>query len=123
MVFVAMGHWVELTLKRQHLTGVDHDAELQHQLGSALQEGLKQTQHADIGALKHHAPVVVTPLGVSMPAALHSQIQGVDIPVHHRIQGVTNLFALLESKMFKSLIFQTSFKSQSSLFTTMGGGQ
>ncbi|TNN73305.1 hypothetical protein EYF80_016468 [Liparis tanakae] len=64
----------------QHLLGLDHDAELQHQLRGALQEGLEQTQHADIGALKHHAPVVVSALGVSVPAALHTQIQGVDIP-------------------------------------------
>lgn len=69
-----------LTLKGQHLAAVDHDAELQHQLRSALQKGLEQTQHADICILKHHAAVEVTALGVSMPAALHPQIQGVDIP-------------------------------------------
>ncbi|MED6255371.1 hypothetical protein ATANTOWER_008794, partial [Ataeniobius toweri] len=80
MVFVVIGHWGALTLKRQHLTAVDHDAELQHELRSALYEGLEQTQHADICALKHHAAVVVTALWVSMPAALHPQIQGVDIP-------------------------------------------
>lgn len=81
---VVIGHFGTLTLKGQHLTGLDHDAELQHKLRGALQEGLKQTQHADIGALKHHAPVVVTALGVPVPAALYAQVQGVDIPVHQR---------------------------------------
>lgn len=73
-----------LTLKGQHLTGLDHDAELQHQLRGALQEGLEQTQHADICALKHHAPEVVAALGVPVPAALHAQIQGVDVPACQR---------------------------------------
>lgn len=70
-----------LTLEGQHLPGVDHDAELQNQLGGALQEGLQQAQHADISALKHHAPVVMAALGVSVPAALHAQVQSMYIPV------------------------------------------
>lgn len=73
-----------LTLQRQDLAGLDHDAELQHQLGGALQEGLEQPQHADVRALEHHAPVVVTPLGVAVPAALNAQIQGVDVPANQR---------------------------------------
>lgn len=81
---VVIGHFGTLTLKGQHLSGLVHDAELQNQLGGALQEGLKQTEHADIGALKHHAPVVVPALGVPVPAALHTQIQGVDVPVYQR---------------------------------------
>lgn len=81
---VLIAHFGTLTLKGQHLTGLDHDAELQHKLRGALQEGLEQTQHADIGALEHHAPVVVAALRVPVPAALHAQIQGVDIPVQQR---------------------------------------
>lgn len=73
-----------LTLKGQHLIGPDHDGELQHELRGALQKGLQKTKHADISALKHHAPIVVTPLWVSVPAALHAQIQGVDIPEYQR---------------------------------------
>lgn len=93
----AIGHFGALTLKGQHLTGLDHDAELQHQLRGALQEGLKQTQHADIGALEHHAPVVVSALGVSVPAALHAQIQGVDIPVYQRQNTIqTRLISALK---------------------------
>lgn len=91
---VVIGHLGTLTLEGQHLTGLDHDAELQHQLRGALQEGLEQTQHADISALKHHAPVVVTALGVSVPAALHAQIQGVDIPVY---QSQTQLISASRS--------------------------
>ena len=81
---MVIGQLGTLTLEGQHLTGQDHDVELQHQLRGALQEGLEQTQHADISALKHHAPVVVTALGVSVPAALHAQVQGVDIPAYQR---------------------------------------
>lgn len=75
------------TLKRQDLLGVDHDAELQNQLRCALQEGLQQTQHADVGALEHHAPVEVTALGVSVPPALHAQVQSVDVPAGNRQTG------------------------------------
>lgn len=74
------GHCEGLTLKWQDLTGLDHDAELQHQLRGTLQEGLEQTQHADVSTLKHHAPIEVMPLVVPTPAALHTQIQGMDIP-------------------------------------------
>lgn len=69
-----------LTLEGKHLLGVNHDAELQNQLGGALQEGLQQAQHADISALEHHAPVVMAALGVPVPTALHAQIQSVYIP-------------------------------------------
>lgn len=80
MIAVLIGHFVALTLKGQHLTGLDHDGELQNQLRGALQERLEQTQHADISSLEHHAPVVVAPLGIPMPATLHTQVKGVDIP-------------------------------------------
>lgn len=86
-----IGHFGTLTLKWQHLTGLDHDAELQHELRGALQEGLEQTQHADIGALKHHAPVVMAPFGVPVPAALDAQIQSVDIPVQQRQMQLRNI--------------------------------
>lgn len=69
------------TLERQNLLGGDHDAELQNQLRRALQEGLQQTQHADVSALEHHPPVEVAPLRVSMPTALHAQVESVDVPV------------------------------------------
>lgn len=78
---VVIGHCGTLTLEGQHLIGIYHDAELQHKLWGTLQEGFKQAEHADISTLKHHAPVVVTALWVCMPAALHTQIQGMDIPV------------------------------------------
>lgn len=91
-----------LTLEGQHLPGVDHDAELQDQLGGALQEGLQQAQHADISALKHHAPVVVAALGVSVPTALHAQIQSVYIPVCQK-QDIHPLIKLKPKKGGKIL--------------------
>lgn len=86
---VVMGHIGILTLKGQHLLGMDHDAELQNQLRGAFKEGLEQTQHADIGTLKHHAPVVVTALGVSVPPTLYAQIQSVDVPVRVCVRNIS----------------------------------
>lgn len=69
------------------MVAVDHDAELQYQLGGALEEGLQQPQHADVSALKHHSPVIVLPLVLPPPAALHTQVQCVEVPGHPPGQG------------------------------------
>ena len=61
-----------LTLEGQDLAGLDHNAELQNQLRGTFEEGFQQTQHADISALEHHAPVEVVPLVVAAPTALHA---------------------------------------------------
>ena len=75
-----------LTLQWEDLVAMDHDAELQYQLGGALEEGLQQAQHVDVGALKHQAPVEVPPLQVAVEAALHAQEQDVNIPEEtHRL--------------------------------------
>lgn len=73
------------TLQGQYVVAVDHDAELKNELRSALQEGLQQPQHVDVSALEHQTPVEVMLPGAAMPTALHSQVQGVDIPKN--IQG------------------------------------
>ena len=70
-----------LTLEGQDLAGLDHNAELQNKLRGTFEEGFQQTQHADISALEHHAPVEVVPLVVAAPTALHTQIQGVNVPM------------------------------------------
>lgn len=62
------------------MVAVDHDAELQHELRRALQESLQQPQHVDVSALEHQTPVEMTLTRVAMPTALHSQVQGVDVP-------------------------------------------
>lgn len=98
MIAVLIGRSVALTLKGQHLRGLDHDGELQHQLRGAFQEGLEQTQHADISTLEHHAPVVVAPLGIPVPSTLHTQVQGVDVPEDTNTETCVN--ALLEKVRF-----------------------
>lgn len=52
------------------LVVVDQQAELQHQLWRAAQEGLQQTKHAYICALEQHPPVEVAPQLLPAPAAL-----------------------------------------------------
>lgn len=69
-----------LTLQPLSLVALDHDAELQHQLRGALQEGLQQPQHVDIGILVHHGPVE-TPLVLLLPVALDAKVHGADVPV------------------------------------------
>lgn len=69
-----------LTLQPLSLVALDHDAELQHQLRGALQEGLQQPQHVDIGILVHHGPVE-TPLVLLLPVALDAEVHGADVPV------------------------------------------
>lgn len=69
-----------LTLQPLSLVALDHDAELQHQLRGALQEGLQQPQHVDIGILVHHGPVE-TPLVLLLPVALYAEVHGADVPV------------------------------------------
>lgn len=69
-----------LTLQPLSLVALDHDAELQHQLRGALQEGLQQPQHVDIGVLVHHGPVE-TPLVLLLPVALDAEVHGADVPV------------------------------------------
>lgn len=69
-----------LTLQPLSLVALDHDAELQHQLRGALQEGLQQPQHVDISILVHHGPVE-TPLVLLLPVALYAEVHGADVPV------------------------------------------
>ena len=77
---------------------MNHDAELQHQLRSALQEGLKEAEHVDVSTLEHQAPVEVTSLPIAMPTALGAQVQGMDIPEKKKKRGggaFTNFYRLI----------------------------
>ncbi|TNN82567.1 hypothetical protein EYF80_007085 [Liparis tanakae] len=60
------------------VVALNHDAELQHQLRGAFQEGLEQAQHVDIGVLVHHSPVE-TPLVLLLPVALYTEPEGVSM--------------------------------------------
>lgn len=62
---------------------LDHDGELQDQLGSRLQEGLQQSQHVDVCVLKHHGPVPA-PLMLLLTARHDPQVQGPDVPAGTR---------------------------------------
>lgn len=62
---------VELTRQQVGLAALIHqEAELQHQLRGAAQEGLQQPQHAHVRALEQHTPVEVAPQPLSAPPAL-----------------------------------------------------
>lgn len=116
---------MNLTLQGQDLVGLDHDAQLQHQLGGALQEDLQQAQHADVGTLEHQAPVVMALLVVPPPAALHPQVQGVDIPedrgredrrvsgvnrgVMRRVQGFQDIQTLVHRSGFRGRNYKDAF--------------
>lgn len=70
---------VSLTLQREYSVFMDHDAQLQDQLGGGLQEGLQQAEHGDVSTLKHQPPVEVTAGPVAVPATLGAEVEGVDI--------------------------------------------
>lgn len=77
----AGGWWAGLTSQQFRLSAaVDQQAELQHQLRRAAQEGLQQTQHAHVRALEQHPPVEVAPQPLPAPAALQPQVQGAQVP-------------------------------------------
>lgn len=59
---------------------VHQEAELQHELRRAAQEGLQQAQHAHVGALEQHPPVEVAPQPLPAPAALQPQVHGAQVP-------------------------------------------
>lgn len=67
------------TLQRLGPVLLDHDAELQDQLGRRLQEGLQQPQHVDVGVLEHHGPVPAA-LVLLLPPRHDAQVQGPDVP-------------------------------------------
>lgn len=73
-------HQEDSTLHSLELVCLDNNAELQHQLWSALQEGGQQMQHAHVCKLVHHPPVVAPALRLGTLTALNAQIDGVDIP-------------------------------------------
>lgn len=66
---------------------VDQQAELQHQLRRATQEGLQQTQHAHVRALEQHPPVEVAPQPLPAPTALQPQVQGAQVPAREVVLG------------------------------------
>lgn len=59
---------------------VHQEAELQHELRRAAQEGLQQAQHAHVRALEQHPPVEVAPEPLPAPAALQPQVHGAQVP-------------------------------------------
>lgn len=63
---------------------MDHDAQLEDELRCRLKEGLQETEHGDVSALKHQPPVEVAAGPVAVPTALGAQVQGVDIPEGQR---------------------------------------
>lgn len=78
---------MSLTLQRLDAVLLHHDAELQHELGRALQEGLQQPQHADVRALEHHPPVEVAAAVLSLPPALQPQVQRAEVPAQGWVGG------------------------------------
>lgn len=86
-----------LTLQPLSLVALDHDAELQHQLRGALQKGLQQPQHVDIGILIHHGPVE-TPLVLLLPVALYAEVHGADVPVVRKKRRVRECRDVEESR-------------------------
>lgn len=68
-----------VTLQRQNTAFMDHDAQLQNELWSRLQEGLQEAEHGDVSALKHQPPVELAAGPVAVPAALGTQVEGVDV--------------------------------------------
>ena len=68
-----------LTLQTLSLVALDHDAELQNQLRSALQEGLQQPKHVDVCIFVHHGPVEA-PLVLLLPVALYAEVHGANVP-------------------------------------------
>ena len=75
-----------LTLQPLRPVPLNHDAELQHQLGRTLQEGLQQAQHVDVRILVHHGPVEST-LVLLLTMALNAQIHGADVPASRWERG------------------------------------
>lgn len=67
---------------------LDHDAELQDQLGRRLQEGLQQPQHVDVSILEHHGPVPTT-LMLLLPSRHDAQVEGPNVPA-----GVRGMISL-----------------------------
>ncbi|TNN46337.1 hypothetical protein EYF80_043455 [Liparis tanakae] len=64
---------VPLTLQWEDDVSVDHDAQLEDELRSRLQEGFQEAQHGDVSALKHQPPVDVARCPVAVPTALGSK--------------------------------------------------
>lgn len=63
---------------------MDHDAQLQDQLGGRLQEGFQEAEHGDISTLEHQPPVEVAARSAAVPAALSAQVEGVDVSEEQR---------------------------------------
>lgn len=63
---------------------MDHDTQLQDQLGGGLQEGFQEAEHGDVSALEHQPPVEVAARSAAVPAALSAQVEGVDVPEEQR---------------------------------------
>lgn len=85
-----------LTLQREDGVPVDHDAQLQDELGRRLQEGFQEAEHGDVSALEHQPPVEVAPGSGAVPAALSAQVEGVDISEDQRQkQGWIRLLTML----------------------------
>lgn len=63
---------------------MDHDAQLEDELRSRLQEGLQEAQHGDVSALKHQPPVEVATGPIAMQTALGAKVEGVDVPAGER---------------------------------------
>lgn len=76
-----------LTLQCLGTVLLDHDAELQDQLGRRFQEGLQQPQHVDVSVLEHHGPVPAT-LVLLLPPRHDAQVEGPDVPAGDGVRSV-----------------------------------
>lgn len=63
---------------------MDHDAQLQDQLGRRLKEGFQEAEHGDVSAFKHQPPVEVAAWPAAVPAALSTQVEGMNVPGEQR---------------------------------------
>lgn len=63
---------------------MDHDAQLQDQLGGRLKEGFQEAEHSDVSTLEHEPPVEVAARSAAVPAALSTQVEGMNVPEEQR---------------------------------------
>lgn len=87
-----------LTLQWEDGVPVDHDAQLQDELGGGLQEGFQEAEHGDVSALEHQLPVEVVPGSGAVPAALSAQVEGVDVSEDQRQkEGWSRMLTMLNA--------------------------
>lgn len=97
-----------VTLQREDAVSMDHDAELQDELRSRLQEGLQEAEHGDVSTLEHQPPVELAAGPAAVPATLGAQVESVDISEGTEKEVSGQRFSPLNSRLCFSLPPETS---------------